>query len=57
MVVILTILWLLAAISAYTLGGLVYAMLVVDHVVRFIDLITGHRLRLALHIFEDERLH
>jgi hypothetical protein len=57
MVVLLMILWLLGAISAYTLGGLVYPMLVVERVVLFIDLITGRRLRRALHLFEDERLY
>jgi hypothetical protein len=57
MVVILIILGLLGVASAYTLGGLVYPMLVVERVVLFIDLITGRRLRLALHIFEDERFH
>jgi uncharacterized protein DUF5670 len=57
MVVLLMILWLLGVASAYTLGGLVYPMLVVERAVLFIDLITGRRLGQALHIFEDERLH
>jgi hypothetical protein len=57
MVVILTVLWLLAVAGAYRLGGLVFPMFVVERVVLFIDLITGRRLRRALHIFEDARLH
>jgi hypothetical protein len=45
-VVILLILWLLAALSAYRLGGFVYPMLVVERVVLFVDSITGHKLRI-----------
>jgi len=56
-VVILMILWLVAAVSAYRLGGFVYPMLVVERVVLFIDLITGRRLHLEEHILDDERLH
>jgi len=51
------ILWLVAAVSAYRLGGFVYPMLVVERVVLFIDLITGRRLHLEEHILDDERLH
>jgi hypothetical protein len=42
-VAILMILWLLGVLSAYTLGGFVYPMLVVERVVLFIDLVTGRR--------------
>ena len=41
--VILVILSLLSVVSAYTLGGFVYPMLVVERVVLFIDLVTGRR--------------
>jgi uncharacterized protein DUF5670 len=57
MVVILMILWLLAVVSAYRLAGFVYPMLVVERVVRCVDQITGRKLRLGEHMFEDERLH
>jgi Family of unknown function (DUF5670) len=56
-VVILMILWLLSMVSAYRLGGFVFPMLVVERVVLFIDLITGRKLHLEEHIFDDQRLH
>ena len=56
MVVILMILWLLAVVSAYRLAGFVFPMLVVERVIRCVDLITGRKLRLEEHMFEDERL-
>jgi hypothetical protein len=52
-VVILMILGLLGVVGAYTLGGFVFPMLVVERAVLFIDLITGRRLRLEEHIFDD----
>jgi hypothetical protein len=56
-VVILMMLWLVAVVSAYRVGGFVCPMLVVERVVLFIDSVTGHRLRIEEHMFEDERLH
>lgn len=42
--VILLILWLLGLVTAYTLGGLIHALLVIAIIVILIQVIQGRRL-------------